>query len=94
MQREAIIQISGSLDMETAGHWAATLTEAATRAAVVTVDTSHLEFIDSTGAGTLLRLTQELGNQGCLLLLRNLQPEIHEVLDVMGVIPMLNITSE
>lgn len=89
--REIVLQISGSLDMENAVEWEARLREAAARAAVVTVRATDLEFIDSTGAGTLLRLTRELSDQGCVLQLTGLQAETREVLEVMGVVPLLNI---
>lgn len=88
---EITVQLSGSLDIETVPQWSTHILAAATAAAVVTVDAHQLEFIDSTGAGILMRLTRELGEQGCLVVVRALQPEILEVLEVMGIVPLLNI---
>lgn len=87
---EVTLAFTGSLDMANASECLQRVRDLPDPA-VITLDMTGLDFIDSTGVGALVRLTQELAAAGRLLLLRGVNAEIREVLDVMGVASILNL---
>jgi stage II sporulation protein AA (anti-sigma F factor antagonist) len=64
-QRDAVLVVSGELDMATAGELSTRLERAiAGHASVVVVDTSAVSFVDCSGLRPLLAAEERLGRHG------------------------------
>lgn len=55
----------------------------------VVLDGTGLEFVDSTGVGALLQFVLRQKQDGVALAVTNLRPEVHEVLDILGLLEIL-----
>jgi len=55
------------------------------------IDMSASEHVDSTGIGIIVRLSQQLGDRGCLLLLEGVQPGVLKVFQVLKIDRVLSL---
>lgn len=86
------IPVKGSLDIENADALVEQVQAAARDQKTIHLDFSELGFIDSTGVGALVRLHQELQREGRELHLHGVSPEIRELLGLLGVLSLLNVS--
>lgn len=86
------IHLRGSLDIETADTLVEEVQAAAQHHETIRLDLSELGFLDSTGVGALVRLHQELQQQGRQLQLYGVSPDIRELLGLLGVLSILNVS--
>jgi anti-sigma B factor antagonist len=83
------VALQGELDFETAFDVEMRLEQAIGRADVVVVDLSGLDFIDSTGIGTLLEAHKAAQRQGTSLKLLPGKPPVQRVFEVAGLLDAL-----
>ena len=58
------------------------------------IDLGEVRFVDSAGLGTLIelkRLASELGTSFCL---RDVQPQVHRVIELTGLLNVLDVESD
>jgi anti-sigma B factor antagonist len=58
---------------------------------VLVLDLKDVEFLASSGLGTLLLLTEEFRDNGCQLILAALPPAVREVVDLLNLDQFLQI---
>jgi anti-anti-sigma factor len=75
--------LSGELDLATLPQMQSTIAPAVAKGGPITLDLSHLEFIDSSGVGSILRSVMDLPS-GCIIL-HGVRNAVHRVLEIMGV---------
>jgi anti-anti-sigma factor len=91
-----IVSVSGEIDAYSApklrGGIRAAMTEPDTKQ--VQVDLADVSFMDSYGVNALIRCRAEAGPRGILLVVANPQPEPLKVLDILGLIHVLGVTTD
>lgn len=75
----------GSLDMSTVAELVSLVEKMLGAGDSVEVDLSQVEFVDSTGIGGLLNLLQAAPEHGVEIRFVQIQPEVLEILEIMGV---------
>lgn len=75
--------LSGELDLATLPLMESTIAPAVAKGGPITLDLSHLDFIDSSGVGFILRSVKDLPS-GCIIL-HGVRNAAHKVLEIMGV---------
>jgi anti-anti-sigma factor len=87
----AVLAASGELDRDTAGLLLASLDRLwrSGRHGTIALDLGALTFIDAAGARCLLSCRQIAEGHGLHLTVRNLQPGVRRVLDVLGIPELL-----
>jgi len=81
---------NGALDMGAVSEFVAAVQGLFAAGTAVEVDLSGVQFIDSTGVAGLLKLRQAAAGQGAALRFDGFQPEVAEILEIMGVAGLLN----
>jgi anti-anti-sigma factor len=91
----ALIKASGELDRDTAGLLLAALDRLwrPGLARVIDLDLGELTFIDAAGAHCLLNCRTIAAGHGMMLTVRNLQPTVRRVLEVLGMLEILDAGS-
>ena len=88
------VQVSGELDVATAGTLARTLAQvAADRPSLVVVDLSGLAFMDATGLSALLRGSRTVGAAGGRLCLSSPSPMVRTMLRLLDLTDVLPVTA-
>lgn len=90
---QVVVTPVGELDAHNCGELGEALT-AATDAdnADVVVDAAGLSFIDSSAISELLRLREQLSDQGGSLTLINVQPSVRRVLEITGLLDTFGVS--
>lgn len=82
--------VAGEVDMETAPQVTdAVRTALATRPREVQIDMASVTFLDSSGIRTLLQAQSEAAEQGAVLRVVNAHRRVTKVLDLTGVLQLL-----
>jgi anti-anti-sigma factor len=91
----ALVRASGELDRDTAGLLLAALDRLwrPGLARVIDLDLGELTFIDAAGARCLLDCRTIAAGHGMMLTVRNLQPTVRRVLEVLGILEILDAGS-
>lgn len=55
------------------------------------LDMAGVDFITSSGVGTITKATTTLNQRGADLAMINLQPQVEKVFEIMDLLPMLNV---
>jgi anti-anti-sigma factor len=79
-----VVAVSGELDIVTSAELDAYLARAGTKGAVVILDLSRLDFIDTTCLGVIVRHSTELTGSGGSLLIAGARPEYAKALWITG----------
>jgi anti-sigma B factor antagonist len=87
-----LVSVQGELDMATAPAFRSAVDglEEMGRAAEVTIDLSQLVFIDAAGVGALVRVRNAVTGAGGRLRVRSPRPNILRVLELAGVVHLLD----
>ena len=64
----SVLFVSGDLDMATAEQLSSTLAPAVAEGGPITVDISHLRFMDSIGLHALVNAAAALDDRGCIII--------------------------
>lgn len=80
--RNPVMALSGEIDMATADQVAAVLQPLIEAGGPAAIDVSDVTFMDSTGIHLLLRVADELGDRGCLIV-HGVHGAVREVLDIV-----------
>ena len=87
-----LIELSGSLDTETQQQFEEEVKEIVDgKTKTVVIDMGGVHYITSAGIAAIVWAKRELKNINANLSMVNLQPQIKEVLDVMKILPMIDI---
>jgi len=87
-----LVQLKGSIDTGTAPQLQEELTEIIDdRTKAVILDMKGVEYISSAGIGATVWAKKKLEQQNATLTLINVQPAIKKVLDVMRILPIIDI---
>jgi anti-sigma B factor antagonist len=83
----AVIHASGELDLSTVPSLASVIAELEDNRGVreIVLDLEHLEFIDSTGIGELVRASQRINAGRAAFRVRKAAPAVRRVIDLTGV---------
>jgi len=85
--------LGGELDMASAPSLAEAVEPSIAGGGAILLDLGALTFIDSTGIGTILQMSQTLGDEGCILL-HAPQRRVLRVLELVGIESAANIHVE
>ncbi|MFH1359531.1 MAG: STAS domain-containing protein [Candidatus Omnitrophota bacterium] len=86
------VDLSGSLDSETYQQLEEELNELIDeKTKAVILDMKGVDYISSAGIGVIMGAQKALKNKFATLTLVNLQPQIKKVLDVMKILPVIDI---
>jgi anti-sigma B factor antagonist len=87
---DAVVAVSGELDLSTAGELGRALIDLVGRHPhALTVDLAGLRFIDSTGLTLLVRTRTQLAEDGATLWLSSPTPPVRRVLEIVGLDTLL-----
>lgn len=89
MAEMKVVVGSDALDMATMPDFVAEVSALIAQGQEVTVDMAGVEFIDSTGAGGLVRLHQAAKDRAVRLRFVGVRPEVREVLEIMGIADLI-----
>lgn len=79
------VTVSGDLDVSARNHFvSATLSVTGLTPALLVIDVSEVEFIDSTGAAFLISLAHAIGRHHGVAVLRGASDQVRFVLEVCG----------
>lgn len=82
-----VVQVRGAVDLATADAFLATATGALTELPAqtrLTLDVGAVEFIDSYGLSALIRVKRLASELGVEVVLANVPPNVHDLLDLGG----------
>ena len=86
------IELKGSLDTETHHHLREELAEIIDeKVKAIVLDMGGVNYISSAGIGLIVWAKQALKEKSAIFTMINLQPQIEKVLDVMKILPMVDI---
>lgn len=74
----------GSLDMASVDQFV-DLVQGAGNHPVLVLDLSEMDFVDSTGIRSLIGIKQKMVQEGRVLQIEGLRPDILDILDIMGI---------
>ncbi|GAV21492.1 hypothetical protein cpu_00020 [Carboxydothermus pertinax] len=80
-----VLRVAGELDFSTVTEFEAFYKKHKPINGSVVFDLAGLEFVDSTGVGSLLAIWKELSQNQQPFSVCNLNEDVYEILDVMGV---------
>lgn len=85
--------VTGEIDIATSGELASVLAGLLDGAppAALELDFGGVRFLDSSGILVLLRAQGRAAGQGCRLTLTDVQPTVHRVLEITGVLELLGV---
>jgi anti-anti-sigma factor len=82
---DAVVAVSGELDLSTFGQLSRTLADVVDlHPRALTIDLAGLEFIDSTGLTLLVRTRTHLAEEGGTFWLSSPTPSVRRVLEIVG----------
>ena len=82
----------GSLDSQTYRLLDAEINGVLTESAeILVLDMAGVDFITSSGVGTITKATKTLNQRGADLAMINLQPQVEKVFEIMDLLPNLNV---
>lgn len=84
-ERVATLQLPTTIDLSSSDKLRQKALEAGRGQSLLILDCVSLEFVDSTGIKMLLMVKEQLGADGCQVRLDNIQAEIAEIFDLLGV---------
>jgi anti-anti-sigma factor len=92
MGKAVLLAVTGELDVATTGEFRASVEELTDPDAPshVTVDMSRLDFIDAAGIGALLSFRDAIDDAGGSIRVRSPKPHVRRVLELAGVIDLLD----
>jgi anti-anti-sigma factor len=95
MGKAVLLAVSGELDVATTAQFRASVDGLDDPASPshVTVDLSRLDFIDAAGIGALLSLRNAIDEVGGSIRVRSAKPHVRRVLELAGVIDLLDAGS-
>jgi anti-anti-sigma factor len=83
---------SGTLDSETFRLLEAEITGVLTeQIETLVLDMAEVDFITSSGVGTITKAKKTLDQRGADLAMINLQPQVQKVFEIMDLLPRLNV---
>jgi anti-anti-sigma factor len=92
LERMVRLALDGRLDTTTAPEFEKQLQDIFSRPiGFLLLDLRNLSFISSAGIRTILYVHQEMARRDGKVLLTNLQPQIEQVMDIVGVLPALEV---
>ena len=92
LERMVRLALDGKLDTTTAPELEKQLNEIFSRPiGFLLFDLRNLSYISSAGIRTILFAHQEMAKRKGEVLLTNLQPQIHQVMEIVGVLPSLTV---
>ncbi|WP_431973738.1 STAS domain-containing protein [Micromonospora haikouensis] len=85
--------MTGEIDIATSGELASVLAGLldGTPPAALELDFGGVRFLDSSGILVLLRAQGRAADQGCRLTVVDVQPTVHRVLEITGVLELLGV---
>lgn len=83
-----IIKLRGELDISSVGNFKSTVLRAKIDVPRLRIDFIDLDFIDSTGVGTLVEILRELKEEDYKIEVCNISHDIFEILDLLGITEM------
>lgn len=84
-----VIELRGELDIATVDDFERSVQEASMALdGSITIDMAKLVFVDSTGVGGLLKVIKGLRNNSIEVKVTNVNPDVYEVFDLLG-LPLL-----
>lgn len=81
-----VLTVVGEVDADNRAEFGAALLAKAPPGELVVVDLAGLTFIDSSGIGELLRISDALGREGRRLSIRDPSPAVERVLRITGLL--------
>ena len=92
LERMVRLALTGKLDTTTAPEFEKQLQEIFSQpVGFLLLDLGNLSYISSAGVRSILFAHQEMAKRKGEVLLTNLQPQIHQVMDIVGVLPSLTV---
>ena len=92
LERMVRLALTGKLDTTTAPEFEKQLQELFSHpVGFLLLDLGNLSYISSAGVRSILFAHQEMAKRKGEVLLTNLQPQIHQVMDIVGVLPSLTV---
>ena len=92
LERMVRLALDGKLDTTTAPEFEKQLQEILSQpVGFLLLDLGNLSYISSAGIRSILFAHQEMAKRKGEVLLTNLQPQIHQVMDIVGVLPSLTV---
>ena len=92
LERMVRLALDGKLDTTTAPEFEKQLQEILSQpVGFLLIDLGNLSYISSAGIRSILFAHQEMAKRKGEVLLTNLQPQIHQVMDIVGVLPSLTV---
>ncbi|MFZ5826416.1 MAG: STAS domain-containing protein [Bacillota bacterium] len=85
---ESRIAWQGSLDMASVKRFVSQV-QSAGDAPVLVLDLSEMDFVDSTGIRSLIGVKQRMVEEGRVLQVEGLRPDVLDILDIMGIRDLL-----
>lgn len=83
------LKLSGELDISTVEEFRSSVENIPSAITEVFLDLSALEFVDSTGVGSMVQAVEFLEAQDYLVRFIDVPQEIYEVLDILGIPELL-----
>ena len=91
---QAVLAVSGELDLATVGEFAAGVREQLAKGPT-TLDLRELSFMDSSGVRALDGLLRDAAREGCSFAIRNeLQRNVRKVLELTGMLAALPLVAD
>jgi anti-sigma B factor antagonist len=79
----SVVRVRGEIDLRTSPHLRATLLESSRRSgALFLIDLSQVQYMDSSGVGTMVYIKREVERAGHRVILAGLQPRVRSVLEI------------
>lgn len=83
---EIVASVHGEIDADNCGDFGASLLEDTASTPTLVVDLAGLTFIDSSGIGELLKVSEAARCRGQDLRFREPSPTVHRVLEITGLL--------
>lgn len=83
-----IFKPSGELDISSVDNFRSTVLGAKFGASRIVIDFRELDFIDSTGVGTLVEVIKELQGENYKIEVCNISKDIFDILELLGITEM------
>lgn len=88
---ELTVSVGGRLDTSTAPELEASVRNELTGLKKLVLDFSNLEYISSAGLRVILSFQKVMNNQGTVMIVKNVNETIREILDITGFSEILTI---
>lgn len=85
----SVLAVAGELDRDTAGLLLEALVRAPGAGDTIALDLAGLTFIDAAGARSLIACRSIAAGHGMMLTVRNLRPAVRRVLELVGILGLL-----